>query len=55
MKEYKVITHHAPPEFAQQVSQALKEDWKLIGGISSTAVLKEPRVYQMIYTQALAK
>ncbi len=55
MKEYKVITHHTPPEFALQVSQALKEGWQLIGGVSITAVLKEAGVYQMVYTQALAK
>lgn len=55
MKNYKVITHHAPPDFAQQVSQALKEGWQLVGGVSTTAVLKEPGVYQMLFTQALAK
>ena len=55
MREYKVITHHAPPEFAQQVSQALKEGWPLIGGVSTTAVLKEAGIYQMVYTQALTK
>ncbi len=55
MKEYKVITHHAPPEFAQQVSKELQDGWQLIGGVSITAVLKEAGVYQTIYSQALAK
>ena len=55
MKEYKVITDHTPPEFAQQVSQAIKEGWQLIGGVSTIAVLKEAGVYQMVYSQALVK
>ncbi len=48
MEENKVITHYAPTEFAQQISQALKEGWQLIGGVSTTAVLKETGVYQMV-------
>jgi hypothetical protein len=44
-----------PPEFANLVSQALKEGWQLVGGVSTTSVLKEPGVYQMVYTQALTK
>lgn len=55
MKEYKVITHHAPPEFANLVSQALKEGWQLVGGVSTTSVPKEAGVFQMIYSQALAR
>lgn len=55
MKEYKVITHHTPPEFGQLVSKALKEGWQLIGGVSTTAVLKETGVYQIVYSQALAR
>lgn len=55
MKEYKVITDHTPPEFAQKVSQAMKEGWQLIGGVSTIAVLKEAGVYQIVYSQALAK
>ena len=51
MKEYKVITHHAPPEFATLVSQALKEGWQLVGGVALTSVLKQEGVYQLVFAQ----
>ncbi len=55
MKEYKVITSHTPIELELLVSQALKDGWNLIGGISTNAVPKEVGVYQMLYSQALAR
>jgi hypothetical protein len=55
MKEHKVITHQVPPDFAQQVHLALNEGWQLVGGVSTTAILKESGVYQMFYTQALSR
>ncbi|MEN5306128.1 DUF1737 domain-containing protein [Chryseobacterium cucumeris] len=55
MKEYQIITHQAPPEFAKLVNQALKEGWQLIGGISTTAVPKDENTYQIFFSQALAK
>jgi hypothetical protein len=55
MKEYKVITHQAPPEIANLVNQALKEGWQLIGGVSITSVPKEAGIFQIIYSQALAR
>ena len=55
MKEYKIITSHTPIEIGQLVSQALKDGWQLIGGVSTTAFLKEVVVYQIVYSQALVR
>ena len=55
MKEYKVITSYSPIEFGQLVTQTINDGWQLVGGVSTTAVPKEAGVYQMVYSQALAR
>ena len=56
MKEYKIISSHLPNEFTKLVSDALKEGWQLVGGVSVYVVPTSMEgVYQNIYTQALAK
>jgi hypothetical protein len=50
-----VIKDSSPEEFSKLVTEALNNEWDLVGGLSTTCYINEKRVKQIIYSQSLIK